>query len=85
MLQKIRCGAHYCEVCKKCLKSARLRNNWQPDWWTVCDECGPGVLNVVFRPREESLYSRFDIYFEDIPKLVEELNNAYNNFDRGGT
>ena len=73
MNQKIRCGAQYCEVCKKCLKPARLRQTYQEDWWTICEECESDVLQVSFKPRQESLMTNFKIKYQDIPFLIKQL------------
>lgn len=75
MKQKIRCGAHYCEVCKRCIRPPRLRQTYIADWWTVCEECEPDVLTVTFQPREESLRTSFKIKHQDIPLLIKSLQN----------
>ena len=73
MTEKIRSGAHYCEVCKKCTRPARLRKNFTPDYWHVCEKCETDVLHVTFRPREESLMTDFKVKFQDIPLLIRHL------------
>jgi len=71
--EKIRCGAHYCEICKKCTNPARLRKNFTPDWWHICEECEPDVLEVTFRPRPESLMTNFKIKYQDVKLLIKHL------------
>lgn len=77
MADKVRCGAHYCEVCKKCIRLPKLRKNYMPDWWTICDECQPDVVEISFRPNEDSLETFFKVKHKDIPGLIENLKRAY--------
>jgi len=76
--ERISCGAHYCKVCKICIRPARKRKNFHPDWYTICDKCGPTILHVTFVPKHEGLETDFFVDFNDIPKLVEMLLDSYN-------
>ncbi|HEY3526297.1 MAG TPA: hypothetical protein VGK47_08880 [Nitrososphaeraceae archaeon] len=78
MSERIRCGAHYCKICKRCLRLPRKRKNFQPDWHTICAQCGPTILHMTYVPEHEGLETDFFIDFKHIPKLIEELSNAYN-------
>ena len=75
--EKVRCGGHYCEVCKKCTQQPRLRR-YIPDYWHVCEECETDVLHVTFRPREENLMTDFKVKFQDIPLLIRHLIDMRN-------
>jgi hypothetical protein len=75
-VNKIRCGGSYCEVCKRCLSPPKLRKNYIDEWWTICEECEEDVLEIIFKPREESLNTRFKVKYEDIPYLISILLKA---------
>ncbi len=80
MTEKIRCGGHYCEVCKKCISVPRLRKNYQPDWWTVCQECEYDVISITFLPGEDCLWTDFKVKHKDIPSLIQLLIKSYEGF-----
>lgn len=80
MTEKIRCGGHYCKVCKKCLSIPRLRKNYTPDWWTICEECEVDVIRITFVPREDCVKTDFSVTHKDIPKLVKMLIESYENY-----
>lgn len=73
----IKCGGSYCEKCKKCITPPRYRKNPIPEWWTICEECKENVLQVYFFPREDAIRTTFKVQFQDIPKLIQELKDAY--------
>jgi|ERR1043166_1358484 hypothetical protein len=77
MNEKIRCGGSYCESCKKCISPPRLRKNFQPEWWTICDECGPDVVRITYRPLE-GIETDFKVRYDDIPRIINMLVDAYN-------
>ena len=80
MTEKIRCGGHYCEVCKRCLSMPRLRKTFIPDWWTVWKECEVDVIQIDFVPREECVKTSFKVTHKDIPALIKQLEYAYYRF-----
>ncbi len=80
MSERVRSGGHYCEKCKRCITPPRLRKNFCPEWWTICDECGPNVLEVTFVPREGAIRTNFKMEYQDIPKLIEMLRENVKSF-----
>ncbi len=74
--EKIRCGGSFCKSCKRCISPPRLRKNFQSEFWTICDECGPNVLRITFVPREESVKTDFVVAYQDIPKLIQLLKDG---------
>lgn len=72
-LSKGMSGGTRCPSCKLWVTLPRKRKNHHQTWLNVCDECQTDVLSVVFKPREESLVTRFKIKYEDVQLLIEQL------------
>ncbi len=67
-------GGQYCQICKRCIKPPRKRKTFLPEYWTVCLECEPDIIDIIFRPRQDAVLTQFKISIYDIPKLIETLN-----------
>jgi len=80
MSERVRSGGHYCEKCKRCISPPRLRKNFCPEWWTICEECGPNVLEVIFVPREGAIKTNFKIEYNDLPALIKLLGENVKSF-----
>ncbi len=76
-MDKIRSGGAYCTNCKKCITPPRVRKNFQKEWWTICEDCEPDVLKVIFRPCEDAPLTNFNVKFKHIPMLIKELERAF--------
>lgn len=77
--ERIRCGGHYCSVCKKCTHIPSSRKNFIPDYWHICEECEPDVVDITHTFENEGLVTKFKIKKIHIPSLIKILENFNKN------
>lgn len=73
MVYSERSGGVYCENCNKCLAQPRKRKEFRAASYILCEECHSDVLQVAFRPSEESILTNFKVRHKDIPGLIVML------------